>query len=117
MELNYYTEQRPWGQFKILLENENCKVKEIIVKPGQRLSYQRHQKRDEHWCITEGQAIVTLDDKELFVKAGSSLDILKNSKHRVFNTGNSNLVFIEIQTGSYFGEGDIERFCDDYNRV
>ncbi|MCF6276645.1 MAG: phosphomannose isomerase type II C-terminal cupin domain [Candidatus Magasanikbacteria bacterium] len=117
MELKYYIEQRPWGQFKILLENKKCKVKEIIVKSGHRLSYQRHKKRDEHWIVVKGEAIVTLDDEEKFIKSGDSLNILKGQKHRVLNTGEQDLIFIETQTGSYFGEDDIERFSDDYNRV
>ncbi|MFZ2189900.1 MAG: phosphomannose isomerase type II C-terminal cupin domain [Candidatus Magasanikiibacteriota bacterium] len=110
------TEQRPWGQYKVLLDTPTCKVKEILVKPEHRLSYQMHYKRSEHWFVVSGVALVTLNDRDIVVKKGEYVDIPVESKHRVANQGNEDLVFIEIQTGEYFGEDDIVRFEDDYDR-
>src|SRR6476469_7189863 len=110
-------EERPWGSFLILDESENYKVKRIEVMPGKRLSYQRHAHRSEHWFITRGTAKVTLNDHEILVKAGGSVDIAVGTKHRVENSENEPLVFVEIQTGSYFGEDDIERIEDDFGRT
>ena len=112
------TEHRPWGNFTILDEGVGYKVKRIEVFPGKRLSYQKHSRRSEHWFIVTGSAKVTLDDNELIVIAGESIDIPVGTKHRVENTDEgSDLVFIETQTGDYFGEDDIERFDDDFGRV
>ncbi|MGH9946882.1 MAG: phosphomannose isomerase type II C-terminal cupin domain [Pyrinomonadaceae bacterium] len=111
------TENRPWGNFTILDEGIGYKVKRIEVLPGKRLSYQRHQHRAEHWFIVSGTANVTLDDKDITFNPGESLDIRAGGKHRVENPGEELLVFIETQTGTYFGEDDIERFEDDFGRV
>ena len=91
-------------------------MKRITVDPGHRLSYQRHQKRAEHWYVVQGQATVTLDDVEHQVDAGHAIDIARGAAHRVANRGDSLLVFIEVQVGDYFGEDDIERLDDDYGR-
>jgi len=109
-------EERPWGSFEVLSDASDHKVKRIIVKAGQRLSLQRHGRRGEHWFVVKGEGVVTLDDKEVAVENGSSVDIPAGTKHRIKNTGSDELIFIEIQTGDYFGEDDIERFEDDYNR-
>ena len=111
-----YTEKRPWGSFTILEENDNYKVKRIEVEPGQRLSYQSHKKRDELWMIVGGTALITLDDKEIEKNYGEFITIKKEQKHRIENRENKKVVFIEIQTGDYFGEDDITRYQDDYNR-
>ena len=108
--------QRPWGFYEILSDAPNHKVKRITVYPQKRLSLQRHQKRSEHWFVIEGQGQVTLGNDFLKIQAGSSIDIPARSSHRIENTGNTNLVFIEVQTGTYFGEDDIERIEDDYGR-
>ena len=110
-------EERPWGSFHVLDEGKNFKVKRIEVLPGKRLSYQRHAHRSEHWFVTCGTAKVTLNDREILVKTGESLDILVGDKHRVENPGTEILIFIETQTGDYFGEDDIERFDDDFGRA
>lgn len=111
-------EQRPWGSFTILDERENYKVKRIEVLPGKRLSYQRHQKRAEHWFVVQGIAKVTLNGSEILVKTGEAIDIATGMAHRVENPHNSDLlIFIETQTGSYFGEDDIERLDDDFGRA
>lgn len=112
------TESRPWGSFTILDESAGFKVKRIEVLPGMRLSYQRHSKRAEHWFVVQGKAKVTLNDTEILVDMGSSIDIHVGDAHRVENPDVSlPLVFIETQTGSYFGEDDIERLDDDFGRV
>ena len=117
MEPNYYVEQRPWGQFKILYETPTFKVKELTVKPGARLSYQLHQKRSEHWLVVQGEATVTRDDQEIVLKTGESVDLPVGTKHRVANQGSEDLIFVEVQTGTYFGEDDIVRLSDDYKRA
>ena len=111
-------EERPWGSFTILDEAENFKVKRLEVLPGKRLSYQRHSRRSEHWFVVRGTAKVTLNDEEILVKTGSSIDIRAGDAHRVENPdGSQPLVFIETQTGTYFGEDDIERLDDDFGRA
>ncbi len=111
-------ERRPWGSFTILDELENYKVKRIEVLPGKRLSYQRHQKRAEHWFVVQGTAKVTLNGAEILVKTGEAIDIGTGMAHRVENPHSSDLlIFIETQTGSYFGEDDIERLDDDFGRA
>ena len=111
-------EERPWGNFTILDESETFKVKRLEVYPGKRLSYQRHARRSEHWFIVAGTAKVTLNGNESLVKTGSSVDIPVGTAHRVENPENSiPLIFIEVQTGDYFGEDDIERFEDDFGRA
>ncbi|VAX37828.1 Mannose-1-phosphate guanylyltransferase (GDP) [hydrothermal vent metagenome] len=108
--------ERPWGEYKVLLNGEDHKVKEITVKPGQRLSLQRHQKREEHWFIHKGEALVTINGVEHKLSVGQYIDIPRQCVHRIANLGDTPLVFIEIQTGDYFGEDDIERLEDDYLR-
>lgn len=111
-------EARPWGSYTILDESEAYKVKRIEVLPQKRLSYQRHRKRSEHWFVVHGTAKVTLNGEEFLVPAGSAIDIGLEVAHRVENPDESNmLVFIETQTGTYFGEDDIERLDDDFGRA
>lgn len=112
-----YTEERPWGKFTTLLVREGCKVKEIVVNPKQRLSYQSHFKRKEKWVVFEGIATVTLNEREIVLYPGDSIEIPVNAKHRVSNNEEKQkLKFIEVQTGTYFGEDDIVRYQDDYGR-
>jgi mannose-6-phosphate isomerase len=108
--------ERPWGEYITLTEEYDTKVKRITVNVGQRLSLQKHKKRDEHWFVYKGVAKVTLDESTIELPPGNSIDIPRNIKHRIENIGKEPLVLIEIQTGDYFGEDDIERFEDDYNR-
>ena len=110
-------DRRPWGTFTVLDENEGFKVKRIEVLPGKRLSYQKHAQRAEHWVVVHGTARVTLDDREIDVPAGASIDIAVGTAHRVENPGNEPLVFIEVQRGSYLGEDDIVRLQDDFGRA
>mgnify|MGYP001160825629 FL=1 len=109
-------EKRPWGMFEILLDSDNCKVKRITVKPGGRLSYQYHHKRSEVWTIVSGEAYMLLNDELSLHTYGETIFIPQGTKHRVENKGQDDLVFIEVQHGSYFGEDDIVRIEDDYNR-
>jgi mannose-6-phosphate isomerase-like protein (cupin superfamily) len=109
-------DRRPWGTFTVLDEGETFKVKRITVDPGQRLSYQLHHRRAEHWFVVDGQARVTLDDVPHDLVAGQAIDIPRGSKHRVENPGDTVLTFIEVQQGDYFGEDDIVRLDDDYGR-
>lgn len=113
----YITEERPWGRFTILYETDTYKVKEVLVKPGARLSYQTHAKRSEHWIVVQSSARVILDDQEFLLTEGQSLDVPVGAKHRVGNAGAKDLIFIEVQRGSYLGEDDIVRLADDYYRI
>jgi mannose-6-phosphate isomerase-like protein (cupin superfamily) len=110
-------EHRPWGFYEILADNPDHKVKRITVYPLQRLSYQRHTRRSEHWCIVSGKAVVTKDDTLYELSSGESIHVPVGAWHRIQNPCSENMVFIEIQTGDYFGEDDIERSEDDYGRT
>ncbi|UYL08937.1 mannose-1-phosphate guanylyltransferase/mannose-6-phosphate isomerase [Bdellovibrio sp. SKB1291214] len=109
-------EYRPWGYFEILKDTEFFKSKVIRVNPHSQLSYQSHAKREEHWTITQGTGEVVLNDQVISVKAGSHVHIPTGAKHRMRNTSNDMLEFVEVQLGSYFGEDDIVRYQDDYQR-
>jgi len=108
--------QRPWGRYEILQESAIHKTKCIYVLPGKRLSYQRHQKRAEHWFIIQGDAEVTLEGKVSNLSSGDTISIAKGQLHRIANIGSNEVIFIEVQTGTYFGEDDIERIEDDFGR-
>ena len=110
-----YIEKRPWEDFLLYMINQHISWKNWS-KSGQQLSYQYHQKRSESWTFVSGSGIVTLDNKKLEVNEGDTVLIPIKSKHRVANNQDNVLVFIEVQTGSYFGEDDIVRISDDYNR-
>ena len=107
---------RPWGRYEILQESDTHKIKCIWVYPHKRLSYQRHERRAEHWFLVAGTAMVTINGVESTVSAGDSLDIAIGDLHRIENVGNDDVIFIEVQTGTYFGEDDIERIEDDFGR-
>ncbi len=111
-------DQRPWGSFTILDEAEDYKVKRIEVFPTKRLSYQKHAHRSEHWFVVRGIAKVTLNGKEFLVKKGEDVNVPVGTAHRVENPDAEELlIFIETQTGDYFGEDDIERLEDDFGRM
>lgn len=110
-------ENRPWGSFEVLEDRSDFKVKLITVNPGQRLSYQKHFKRSEHWFMLEGEAVVTLSGKDYPLKEGESIDIPLEAPHRIMNPSKGQMLrFIEVQRGTYFGEDDIVRLQDDYQR-
>lgn len=110
-------EERPWGEFEILRDTPHFKSKVIRVNPGASISYQSHNKREEHWTITQGAGEVVLNDEVIPVKAGTHIHIPLQAKHRIRNTGTKMLEFVEVQLGTYFGEDDIIRYQDDYKRV
>ena len=109
-------DHRPWGYYQVYADEPDHKVKRIVVYPGKRLSLQRHQRRMEHWYVLEGEAVVTRGDEELHLKEGESVNIPRGAVHRVRNPGTKDMAFIEVQTGDYFGEDDIERLEDDFGR-
>jgi mannose-6-phosphate isomerase-like protein (cupin superfamily) len=114
--MDHYTEKRPWGSFTVLCVGPDYKVKQEMVSPGQRLSYQFHHHRQEHWMVVEGVATITLEGKELVLEVGQTIDIPLKAKHRMANTGTIPMAIIEIQRGSYVGEDDIVRLEDDFGR-
>jgi glycosyltransferase involved in cell wall biosynthesis/quercetin dioxygenase-like cupin family protein len=109
-------DHRPWGYYEVFADDPDHKVKRIVVKPGKRLSLQRHRRRSEHWHVIYGEGVATLDDRETILKAGDSIDIPQGSTHRMENRGQENMAFVEVQRGDYFGEDDIERLEDDFGR-
>lgn len=107
---------RPWGNFTTIEELKTWKVKKLEIKPKASLSLQRHSHRSEHWVVVSGEAQVELDNKVTYLKENESIYIPKKSKHRLSNPGAKLLVIIEVQSGDYLGEDDIERFADNYGR-
>ena len=112
-----YKEKRPWGSFENLLDRDYCKVKEIVIRPGQAPSYQYHYKRSEVWVVVQGSGELKLDDKVTYVGVGQIIHVPVEVKHQIKNIGDSDLVFIEVQLGEYFGEDDIVRLEDKYGRA
>jgi mannose-6-phosphate isomerase len=110
------TDHRPWGYYTVLADEPDHKVKRICVYPEKRLSLQRHRRRAEHWYLVCGEAVATIEDREIPLRSGEAVDIPCGAAHRFRNTG-AEAAFIEVQTGEYFGEDDIERLADDYGRV
>lgn len=108
--------ERPWGSYQVLHTTASAQVKEIKVKAGSRLSYQTHQKRAEHWFIVQGPAVVTVDGVDSTLESGASIDIAVGVAHRMAAPTSNDVIFIEVQTGSYFGEDDIVRLEDDFGR-
>ena len=107
---------RPWGQYWVLEDADTHKVKRIKVNPGGILSYQFHHKRAEVWTIIKGVGRVTLEGAVKDYYPGQVIEIPLQAKHRIQNPGEDDLEFVEVQHGTYFGEDDIVRIEDDYNR-
>jgi len=107
---------RPWGSYKNIAKGDRFLVKKIIVHPGAELSYQMHYHRAEHWVVVSGTAIVTKDGEEILLREDESIYIPLGVKHRLKNPGMIPLEIIEVQTGSYLAEDDIQRFDDIYGR-
>jgi mannose-1-phosphate guanylyltransferase / mannose-6-phosphate isomerase len=107
---------RPWGSYQSVDNGERHQVKRITVKPGGRLSLQKHHHRSEHWIVVRGAAQVTVNDLVKIVHENESIYIPIGSTHRLENPGKIPLELIEVQTGSYLGEDDIIRIEDDYRR-
>ena len=108
---------RPCGFYVSVIESDEWKVKMISVKPKGQLSLQKHKYRAEHWVVVKGTALIEINDNEFKLFENQSAFIPKESIHRLKNPGNETLVLIEVQTGSYLGEDDIERFNDNYGRA
>lgn len=115
---------RPWGVYYVLEDHPSFKVKKIVVTPGQRLSLQSHQHRSEHWVVVSGEALVEIRDKKhpanighRIMCANESCYVPQGHVHRLANQHKEPLIIIEVQTGSYMGEDDIERYDDDYDRI
>jgi mannose-1-phosphate guanylyltransferase / mannose-6-phosphate isomerase len=108
---------RPWGSYQSVDNGERHQVKRITVKPGERLSLQKHHHRSEHWIVVRGAARVTVDETVKTVHENESIYIPMGAVHRLENPGKIVLELIEVQTGSYFGEDDIIRIEDDYRRA
>jgi mannose-1-phosphate guanylyltransferase/mannose-6-phosphate isomerase len=111
------TVHRPWGSYSVLEDADDCKVKRLVVKPGQVLSLQRHERRSEHWTVLSGAAKVRLGEREFTLQAGESTFVPARTLHRLENAGEEDVHLIEVQTGDYFGEDDIVRYEDIYGRV
>jgi mannose-6-phosphate isomerase-like protein (cupin superfamily) len=108
---------RPWGEWMVIDCGAGFVVKRITVRPGQRLSLQRHRYRAEQWVVVAGMATVTRGDTVFALAAGEAARIAPGEAHRIANQGADDVVFIEVQTGSLLSEDDIERLDDDYGRV
>ena len=112
----HLTERRPWGSFTVLQQGIGFKIKLIELTSKKRLSLQRHKSRAEHWVVVSGMAKITSDGKESFVRSNESVYIPKGKKHRLENPLRMPLKIVEVQTGMYLEEDDIERFEDDFTR-
>jgi mannose-1-phosphate guanylyltransferase len=110
------TVHRPWGTYTTLKQEDGYQVKRITVAPEQKLSLQYHHKRAEHWVVTQGKAIVQIGDEAFETGPGEYRYIPPGEKHRLTNIGDTELVLIEVQVGSYLGEDDIVRLGDIYGR-
>jgi len=108
---------RPWGHYTVLVDDADHKVKTITVLPGKRLSYQKHACRAEHWYVVRGTGTVTLDGVDHPVRPGTAVDVPTGVAHRIANDSADVLVFVEVQSGTYFGEDDIVRLEDDFGRA
>ena len=107
---------RPWGFYEQLIQGERFQVKRIVVKPGSKLSLQKHFHRAEHWVVVAGTAIVTRDDEKMLLRENESVYLPLGCVHRLENPGKIPLLLIEVQSGGYLGEDDIVRIEDNYGR-
>ena len=112
----HLVDKRPWGSYTVLQAALGFKIKLIEIEPKKRLSLQRHNKRAEHWVVVSGCAKVTRGKTEKFIRSNESIYIPKGVKHRLENPAASTLKIVEVQTGDYLEEDDIERFEDDFRR-
>ncbi|RKK05137.1 mannose-1-phosphate guanylyltransferase/mannose-6-phosphate isomerase [Pseudoroseomonas wenyumeiae] len=108
---------RPWGHYEGLIQGDRFQVKKISVKPGQKLSLQKHFHRAEHWVVVNGTAIVERDAERILLRENESVYLPLGCVHRMENPGMIPLTLIEVQSGSYLGEDDIVRFEDTYGRA
>ena len=108
--------ERPWGNYHKVFQEPGVWVKRVEVKPGARLSLQKHQKRSEKWVVVAGSGVAIINEVEIQVAPGSVVYVPLGAVHRIGNTGQVPLVFVEVATGNYLAEDDIVRLQDDYNR-
>ena len=108
---------RPWGFYERLILGDRFQVKRIMVKPGEKLSLQKHFHRAEHWVVVTGAALVTRDNEETLIHENESIYLPLGCVHRLDNPGRIPLTLIEVQSGSYLGEDDIVRVEDTYGRI
>jgi len=110
------TTYRPWGGYSCVLDGERFQVKRLFVKPGKRLSLQKHNHRSEHWVVVRGTAEVQVGENKMVLRENESIYIPQGDIHRLSNPGKILLELIEVQTGSYLGEDDIIRLEDEFGR-
>jgi mannose-1-phosphate guanylyltransferase/mannose-6-phosphate isomerase len=108
---------RPWGHYDLLHDGPGFLVKSLVINPGAAISLQRHHKRAEHWVVVRGVATVTRGDECFDLGENQSTYIPVGMIHRLENRGSAQLEIVEVQSGSYLGEDDIERFSDIYKRT
>lgn len=117
-EVDFHTEVlRPWGSYEDLDKGDGFHVKRLTIKPGASISLQRHFHRSEHWVVVKGEARVIRNDEEFVLRKNESTDIPKEAVHKLMNLGSEDLVIVEVQTGDWLDESDIERLKDDYGRL
>jgi mannose-6-phosphate isomerase len=109
--------ERPWGWYQSVSESPGYKIKRIGVRPGQRLSLQKHAQRAEHWVVVKGLARVTIGQQEFDLRPGEHCDIPLGAVHRLANLTTEPVEIVEVQMGGYLGEDDIVRLQDDHGRV
>ncbi|MBF0531862.1 MAG: phosphomannose isomerase type II C-terminal cupin domain [Candidatus Omnitrophica bacterium] len=116
MDIQINVTQRPWGFYIKFFQEAGVWVKRVEVKPGCRLSLQKHQRRSEKWNIVRGSGTVFVAGEESPIAAGAVIDVPIGAAHRITNNGAEPLIFIEVATGELLSEDDIERLEDDYSR-
>jgi mannose-6-phosphate isomerase len=110
-------DERPWGSWLVLDQGSGYQVKRLLVRPGERISYQTHAHRAEHWTVAHGTATCVIDGETVELTPGTSVDVPVGTPHRLANLHDDTLIVIEVQRGTYFGEDDIVRLEDDYGRL
>ena len=111
------TAYRPWGGYSSILSGDRFQVRRLFVKPGKKLSLQKHHHRAEHWIVVRGTADVTIDGTVTTLSENQSIYLPLGCTHRLANPGKIELELIEVQTGSYLGEDDIIRIEDEFGRA
>jgi len=114
--LSHTTSRRPWGSYRSVDMGDRFQVKRLTVKPGAKLSLQKHYHRAEHWVVVSGTALVQRDDESILLRENESIYIPIGAAHRLENPGKLPLHLIEVQSGAYLGEDDIVRLVDSYGR-
>jgi len=108
--------ERPWGHYFKMYQESGVWVKRVLVQPNARLSLQKHDHRSEKWIVVKGSGVAIVNDEEIPLESGSVVDVPLGAVHRICNTGQENLIFIEVACGEHLSEEDITRIQDDYAR-